>query len=45
MQTFTRQMPTRFNTASEDVWINAVAVEVDGDGRAGSIEQILAPAE
>jgi metallophosphoesterase (TIGR00282 family) len=45
MQTFTRQMPTRFNTASEDVWINAVVGEVDGDGRAGSIEQILAPAE
>ncbi len=45
MQTFTRQMPTRFNTASEDVWINAVAVEVSDDGRAQSIEQILEPAE
>jgi calcineurin-like phosphoesterase len=44
MQTFTRQMPTRFNTATDDVWINAVAVEVGEDGRAMSIEQILEPA-
>jgi metallophosphoesterase (TIGR00282 family) len=44
MQTFTRQMPTRFNTATDDVWINAVAVEIGGDGRATSIEQILEPA-
>ena len=45
MQTFTRQMPTRFNTADEDVWINGVAIEVGGDGRASSIEQVLEPAE
>lgn len=44
LQTFTRQMPTRFNTASDDVWINAVAVELGADGRAVSIEQILEPA-
>ncbi len=44
MQTFTRQMPTRFNTATEDVWINAVVVEVGADGLATSIEQVLEPA-
>lgn len=44
LQTFTTQMPIRFNTASEDVWINAVAVEVDDDGSATTIEQILEPA-
>jgi metallophosphoesterase (TIGR00282 family) len=44
MQTFTRQMPTRFKTADEDVWINAAAFELDATGRALSIEQILEPA-
>ncbi len=44
MQTFTRQMPTRFKTADEDVWINAAAFELDASGRALSIEQILEPA-
>lgn len=43
METFTRQMPTRFNTADEDVWINAVVVEVGANGRAESIDQILQP--
>jgi metallophosphoesterase (TIGR00282 family) len=45
LQTFTRQMPTRFHTAREDVWINAVAFETGADGRATSIEQILEPAD
>lgn len=45
METFTRQMPTRFKTADGDVWINAVAFEVDDSGRALSIEQILEPVE
>jgi hypothetical protein len=45
MEGFTRQMPTRFRTAEDDVWINAVAIEIDGDGRAGSIEQILEPVD
>lgn len=43
MQTFTRQMPTKFNTATGDVWVNAVAVGVGEDGRAVSIEQVLEP--
>jgi metallophosphoesterase (TIGR00282 family) len=45
MEAFTRQMPTRFHTAEEDVWINAVALEIGDDGRAVSIEQILEPVE
>jgi metallophosphoesterase (TIGR00282 family) len=35
----------RFETASEDPWLNAVLIEAGGDGRATSIEQILLPAE
>jgi len=42
---FLTQMPSRFRTAEEDVWVNAVAVEVGADGRATSIEQILSPAD
>lgn len=45
MQSFTSQMPTRFQTAEEDVWINAVVIDVGGDGLARSIEQILEPVE
>ncbi len=41
---FLTQMPTRFRTAEDDVWINAVIVEVGEDGLATSIEQILRPA-
>jgi len=41
---FLTQMPTRFRTAEDDVWINAVLVEVGDDGLAKSIEQILRPA-
>jgi metallophosphoesterase (TIGR00282 family) len=44
LQTFTRQMPTRFHTASADVWVNGVLVTVGEDGLATGIEQILEPA-
>jgi 2',3'-cyclic-nucleotide 2'-phosphodiesterase len=37
------QMPVRFDTADEDVWVNAVVVEVRDDGLAESIEQVLVP--
>ena len=40
---FRTQMPTRFRTSEEDVWINAVVFDVGDDGRATSIEQILEP--
>jgi calcineurin-like phosphoesterase len=44
METFTRQVPARFNTAEDDVWINAVLFDVGDDGLATSFEQILEPA-
>ena len=34
-------MPVRFDTADEDVWIDAVLVTVRDDGLAESIEQVL----
>ena len=34
----------RFETSSEDPWLNGVLVEADGDGRATGITQILEPA-
>jgi calcineurin-like phosphoesterase len=44
VEAFRTQMPIRFETASEDVWINAVVVDVGEDGLAESIEQVLMPA-
>jgi 2',3'-cyclic-nucleotide 2'-phosphodiesterase len=44
LEAFITQMPVRFDTAEEDVWINAVVVEVRDDGLASSIEQVLRPA-
>lgn len=40
---FRNQMPTRFRTAEEDVWINAVVFDVGDDGRATSITQVIRP--
>ena len=42
---FVTQMPARFRTAEENVWINAVAIDVGADGKAERIEQILRPAD
>ena len=44
LEAFRTQMPVKFDTADEDVWINAVIVEVRDDGLAESIEQVLIPA-
>jgi metallophosphoesterase (TIGR00282 family) len=44
LQAFRTQMPVKFDTADEDVWINAVVVGVRDDGLAESIEQLLVPA-
>jgi metallophosphoesterase (TIGR00282 family) len=38
---FLTQMPVRFETADEDVWVMGAAVEIGPDGRAESIEQVL----
>jgi metallophosphoesterase (TIGR00282 family) len=40
---FRTQMPARFGTAEEDVWVNAVLFEVGDDGLSTSMEQVLVP--
>ena len=44
LERFRTQMAVRFETAEDDVWINAVVVEIGADGLAESIEQVLEPA-
>jgi metallophosphoesterase (TIGR00282 family) len=44
LEAFRTQMPVKFDTADEDVWINAVAIEIRDDGLAESIDQVLVPA-
>ena len=43
LQAFRTQMPIRFETATEDVWVMGAAVDVADDGLARSIEQVLLP--
>jgi metallophosphoesterase (TIGR00282 family) len=43
LEGFRTQMGVRFTTAEEDVWVNAVVVEIGADGLAQSIEQVLEP--
>jgi metallophosphoesterase (TIGR00282 family) len=38
------QMPVRFETAEEDVWVMGALVEVNAEGLADSIEQVMIPA-
>lgn len=38
------QMPVKFETAEEDVWVMGAAVEVNRDGLADSIEPVMVPA-
>jgi metallophosphoesterase (TIGR00282 family) len=45
LQAFRTQMPIRFRTAGEDVWVMGAAVEVGDDGLARSIDQVLVPVE
>jgi 2',3'-cyclic-nucleotide 2'-phosphodiesterase len=44
LQSFITQMPVKFDTADEDVWINAVVIEIRDGGLASSIERVLRPA-
>jgi 2',3'-cyclic-nucleotide 2'-phosphodiesterase len=44
LEAFRTQMPVKFDSADEDVWINGVLVAVGADGLAESIEQVLTPA-
>jgi len=44
LESFRTQMPVKFETADEDVWINGVSMTIRDDGLAESIEQVLMPA-
>ena len=44
LEGFRTQMAVRFTTAEDDLWINAVVVDIGPDGLARSIEQVLEPA-
>jgi 2',3'-cyclic-nucleotide 2'-phosphodiesterase len=39
------QMPIRFNTADEDIWVMGALVEIGDDGLARGIDQVLLPAQ
>jgi calcineurin-like phosphoesterase len=40
---FVTMMPVKFETATDDPWLNGVLIDADDDGRATSIEQVLLP--
>jgi 2',3'-cyclic-nucleotide 2'-phosphodiesterase len=44
LERFITQMPVRFETAEEDVWVMGACVEVNQRGLADSIEQVMVPA-
>jgi metallophosphoesterase (TIGR00282 family) len=44
LEAFLTQMPVRFETAEEDVWVMGAIVEIGPNGLAESIEQVLVPA-
>lgn len=41
---FLTQMPVKFETADDDVWVMGAVVEVNDEGLADSIEQVMVPA-
>jgi len=44
LERFLKLTNVRFETSSEDPWLNAVLIDADGEGRATAIEQLLLPA-
>jgi len=44
LESLITQMPVRFETADEDVWVMGVVVEVNDSGLANSITQVMVPA-
>jgi calcineurin-like phosphoesterase len=44
LQAFRTQMPVRFDTADDDVWVMGAAVEIGDDGLARGIDPIMIPA-
>ena len=43
LERFMTQMPVKFDTATDDVWVMGVLVETADNGVAKSFEQILVP--
>ena len=44
LEAFRTQMPVRFDTATDDVWVMGAVIEVRDDGLASSIEPVMQPA-
>jgi metallophosphoesterase (TIGR00282 family) len=44
LERFLKQMPVRFETAEEDVWVMGAVVEVNQRGLADSFQQVMVPA-
>ena len=44
LEAFLTQMPVRFETAEEDVWVMGAVMDLEANGRAQSIEPVLEPA-
>jgi metallophosphoesterase (TIGR00282 family) len=44
LEAFRTQMPVRFDTADDDVWVMGAAVEIGDDGLARGIDPIMIPA-
>jgi calcineurin-like phosphoesterase len=45
LESLVTRMPVRFETSSDDPWLNAVLITAEVPMRARSIEQLLEPAE
>jgi metallophosphoesterase (TIGR00282 family) len=45
LESFLTQMPVRFETAEEDVWVMGAVVELGPNGLAQAFEQVLVPTE
>jgi len=45
LDSFLTQMPVRFETAEDDVWVMGAVVEIGPNGLAEGIEQVLVPAQ
>jgi calcineurin-like phosphoesterase len=41
LEAFRTQMPIRFETATEDIWVMGAALDIGDDGLARSITQVL----
>jgi hypothetical protein len=44
LERFMTQMPVKFDTATDDVWVMGVLVETSENGLAKSFEQVMVPA-